>query len=72
MILSLHGHRPGDSDDDDGSVAGTGGSERPQREDIMLLICPGLFLKDDYSVPIIHCISSLCIFPKDKNAERLG
>lgn len=74
MALFLHGHRLGDSDDDDGSVAGTGESKCPQREDIMLLIRLGLFVKDDYSVLIIYCSSpnpSMCIFARERDAERL-
>lgn len=32
--------------DDDGGMAGPGESQRPQREDIMLLICPALCSQD--------------------------
>lgn len=73
MALPHHGLRPGDSDDD-GSMAGAGESECPQREDIMLLICPGLFVKDDNRVSIVHCSSlapPLCIFAGGENAEGL-
>lgn len=64
MALPLHGLRPGDSDDD-GGMAGAGESKCPHREDIMLLIRLGLFVKDNGSVPVVQSLSlalSLCIF----------
>lgn len=73
MASLLHGLRPGDSDDDD-SMAGAGESERPQRADIMLLIRPSLFVKDDRGISAVHPSSlapPLCVFAGGCNAEGL-
>lgn len=58
-----------DDSDDDGSVAGPGESQRPQRADIMWLICQGLFGKGRAGI-LGSCLApSSCTFAGQYNTD---
>ncbi|GLD54548.1 serine/arginine repetitive matrix protein 4 isoform X1 [Lates japonicus] len=76
IVASITARRRVTDDDDDGSMAGPGENEHPQKADVMLLIRPGLFVRDDSS-PLLAVHDSslappLCKCARGINAERLS
>lgn len=48
-------------------MAGAVENERPQRADIMLLIRPGLLVKEDSRISVVH---RLCVYLQEDEMQR--